>query len=116
MNKYSWILRERIIDRWEQLEIQSQNGTFQIPQSFSEALMLAAKQVQQIEEQQKQIKAKDEQILLPQNNLTSGRRVRLAGSTETGIIIAKSKYVNSVLVRWTGGDVAWEEYYRLELA
>lgn len=50
------------------------------------------------------------------NNLTTGRRVRLAGSTETGIIIAKSKYVTSALVRWTGGDVAWEEYYRLELA
>lgn len=50
------------------------------------------------------------------NNLTSGRRVRLAGSTETGIIIAKSKYVTSAIVRWTGGDVAWEEYYRLELA
>lgn len=50
------------------------------------------------------------------NNLTTGRRVRLAGSTETGIIIAKSKYVTSTLVRWTGGDVAWEEYYRLELA
>lgn len=50
------------------------------------------------------------------NNLTSGRRVRLAGSTETGIIIAKSKYVTSALVRWTEGDVAWEEYYRLELA
>lgn len=59
---YDAKLRERIIDRWEQLEIQSQNGTFQIPQSFSEALMLAAKQAQQIEEQQKQIKAKDEQI------------------------------------------------------
>ena len=35
---------------------------YEIPQSFSEALMLAAKQAQQIEEQQKQIEAKDEQI------------------------------------------------------
>lgn len=50
------------------------------------------------------------------NNLAPGRRVCLAGSTETEIIIAKSKYVTSALVRWTGGDVAWEEYYRLELA
>lgn len=35
---------------------------YEIPQSFSEALMLAAKQAQQIEEQQKQLEAKDEQI------------------------------------------------------
>ena len=35
---------------------------YEIPQTFSEALMLAAKQAQQIEEQQKQIEAKDEQI------------------------------------------------------
>ena len=35
---------------------------YEIPQSSSEALMLAAKQAKQIEEQQKQIEAKDEQI------------------------------------------------------
>ena len=35
---------------------------YEIPQSFSEALMLAAKHAQQIEEQQKQIEAKDEKI------------------------------------------------------
>ena len=50
------------------------------------------------------------------NNPTPGRRVRLAGSNETGIIITKSKHITSALVRWTGCDVAWEEYYRLELA
>ena len=35
---------------------------YEIPQSFSEALMLAAKQAQQIEEQQKQLEAKEKQI------------------------------------------------------
>lgn len=35
---------------------------YEIPQSFSEALMLAAKQAKQIEAQQKQLEAKDEQI------------------------------------------------------
>lgn len=44
-----------------------------------------------------------------------GRHVRLAGHTDTGIIIRKSRYVPSVLVRWRGGTLAWEEYYRLEL-
>lgn len=35
---------------------------YEIPQSYSEALMLAAKQAQQIEEQQKEIEAKEKQI------------------------------------------------------
>lgn len=39
-------------------------NTYQVPQSFSEALMLAAKQQQTIEQQQKQIEVKDEKIQL----------------------------------------------------
>ena len=54
---YDPILREKIINRLEELEIQKRNGGFQVPQSFSEALMLAAKQQETIEEQQKQIAA-----------------------------------------------------------
>ncbi len=49
---YNALLREKIIDRWEELELQTQP---QIPQTFAEALMLAAQQAQQIEEQQKQL-------------------------------------------------------------
>lgn len=47
---YDAKLRERIIDRWEELETEKQTGGFVIPQSFSEALMLAANQAKQIEQ------------------------------------------------------------------
>lgn len=49
---YNALLRERIINRWEQLEIQHRNGGFQIPQTLSEALMLAAEQTKRLEKAQ----------------------------------------------------------------
>lgn len=51
---YDAKLRERIIDRWEELETQSRKG-FQVPSSFSEALMLAARQAEELEKATKQI-------------------------------------------------------------
>lgn len=57
---YDANLRAKIIDRWEELEVAKRNGGFQVPQSFAEALMLAARQQMQIEEQQKQIEQKEE--------------------------------------------------------
>lgn len=63
---YDAVLRERIIDRLEVLESEKRNGGFQLPQSFSEALQLAADQAKRIEEQQKQIERKDKAITKPQ--------------------------------------------------
>ena len=51
---YDAKLREKIIDRWEELEIQSRQG-FQVPSSFCEALMLAARQAEEIEKANKHI-------------------------------------------------------------
>ena len=59
---YDAKLRERIIDRWEELESEKQKECFQVPKSFSEALQLAADQARQIEEQQKTIEQKDARI------------------------------------------------------
>lgn len=59
---YDALLRERIINRLEELEAEKKNSTFNVPQSFSEALMLAAQQQLQIEEQQQQIAQKDAKI------------------------------------------------------
>lgn len=50
---YDAILRAKIINRWEQLETEKRNGGFVIPKTLSQALMLAAKQAEQIEQQQK---------------------------------------------------------------
>ena len=49
---YDALLREKIIDRWEELEIKQRNNTPQIPQNFADALRLAATQAEEIEQQQ----------------------------------------------------------------
>ncbi len=51
---YDSILRAKIINRWEQLEIEHRDR-FPIPQTYSEALLLAANQAKQIEAQTKQL-------------------------------------------------------------
>lgn len=51
---YSFELRMKIINRLEQLENERKN-LFSIPQTYSEALMVAAKQAEQIEQQNKQL-------------------------------------------------------------
>ncbi len=55
---YNAKLREAIINRWEELEVEKRNGNFAIPQTYSEALLLAANQAKQIEQQQAQIENK----------------------------------------------------------
>lgn len=50
---YDANLRAKIINRWEELEIEKRFGNFVIPATFSEALMLAAKQAEEIEEKNK---------------------------------------------------------------
>ena len=66
---YDAKLRERIIDRWEELETEKRNGGYQVPTSFKEALLLAAHQQELIEEQQKQIELKQETIELQQEEI-----------------------------------------------
>ena len=58
---YDVVLRAKIIDRWEELETANANQ-YQVPTSFREALLLAAAQQEQIEEQQKLLLAQGEQI------------------------------------------------------
>lgn len=59
---YDALLREKIINRWEELETKERTGGFIVPQTFSQALMLAARQQEEIERQQKAIEAKDRKI------------------------------------------------------
>lgn len=49
---YDAKLRMAIIERWEELESKNRNGGFKVPTSFKEALLLAAKQQEEIEKQQ----------------------------------------------------------------
>ena len=59
---YDALLREKIINRWEELETKERTSGFVVPQTFSQALMLAARQQEEIERQQKAIEAKDRKI------------------------------------------------------
>lgn len=52
VSKYDDNIRLKVIDRWEELEKQQQH---QIPQSYSEALLLASKQAEQIELQKAEL-------------------------------------------------------------
>lgn len=58
---YDALLREKIINRWEELEKEKRNGGFAVPQTFGEALMLAAKQQVALEEKERKIAALNEE-------------------------------------------------------
>lgn len=70
---YDAKLREKIIDRWEELEIEKRNGGFKVPSSFAEALRLAAVQMEQIEQQQKQLEEDKPKVLFAEAVSTSQR-------------------------------------------
>ena len=57
--KFNDEARAAIILRWEQLE---KKNMMSVPKSFSQALMLAARQQEKIEEQQKQITVQNDEI------------------------------------------------------
>lgn len=60
--KFNDEARAKLVLRWEELEAKEMSQ-YQVPQSFSEALMLAAKQQEQIERQQKQLEASSKEIV-----------------------------------------------------
>lgn len=60
--KFNDEARAKLVLRWEELETKDRNQ-YQVPQSFAEALMLAAKQQEQIEEQQRQLEANSKEIV-----------------------------------------------------
>lgn len=60
--KFNDEARAKLVLRWEELE-SKELVQYQIPQSFSEALMLAARQQEKIEAQQKQIEANSKEIV-----------------------------------------------------
>lgn len=60
---YDALLRERIINRWEELETKQLSPIAKIPSTFAEALRLAADQAEQIEAQQKRLEANSKEIV-----------------------------------------------------
>lgn len=77
---YDALLREKIINRWEELETKERTGGFAVPQTFGEALMLAAKQQVALEEKEKKIAAlNEEQERLLIENTKQGETINEQG-------------------------------------
>ena len=106
---YNAVLREKIIDRWEALETGKAPPAYQVPQSFADALMLAAQQQKQIEEQAKTIsenvkaiEAKDKQIAVLEEQTEYTRTILNSPSTVLVTQIAQdygfgAKMFNAIL-------------------
>lgn len=110
---YDALLREKIINRWEELESKERNK-FQIPQTYSEALMLAAKQAEQIERQQLLIEEQKPKALfadavatskrsclmselakiLQQNGISIGQNRLFSWMRDNGYLCRKGEYYN----------------------
>lgn len=71
--KYNDEARAKLILRWEELETKERQS-YQVPTSFREALLLAAQQQEQIEEQQKLLTAQNEQINAMTNEIVVMKR------------------------------------------
>lgn len=70
---YDALLREKIINRWEELETKERTGGFVVPQTFSQALMLAARQQEEIEKQKAALVQQGNEIIKLSNEITSMR-------------------------------------------
>lgn len=60
---YDALLREKIIDRWEELELKEKEIASQIPSNFAQALRLAAQQAEELERQQALLKEQAPKVL-----------------------------------------------------
>ena len=67
--KFNDEARAKLIIRWEELETKERAGGFVVPQTFSQALMLAAKQQEQIEEQRAALAQQGEEIVKLSNEV-----------------------------------------------
>lgn len=67
--KFNDEARAKLIIRWEELETKERTGGFVVPQTFSQALMLAAKQQEQIEEQKAALAQQGEEIVKLSNEV-----------------------------------------------
>lgn len=67
--KFNDETRAKLVLRWEELETKERTGGFVVPQTFSQALMLAAKQQEQIEEQRVALAQQGEEIVKLSNEV-----------------------------------------------
>lgn len=87
--KFNDEARAKLVKRWQELEIANQ-GQYQIPQSFSDALLLAANQAKQIENQQRQL-LEQQTLLLAQGEEMAEKDKAIAELNE------KTCYLDQIL-------------------
>lgn len=68
--KFNDEARARLVLRWEELETEARRRDWQVPETFSGALLLAAKLQEEVEAQQKMLEAKEEQVSVLTNKVT----------------------------------------------
>ena len=112
---YNALLREKIIDRWSELEAKHQ---YQVPQSFSQALLLAAQQQEKIELQNKEILALTSTITSMEKKVTYMDKIFACPSTVKTTTIAQdygmsavafNKLLHGYGIQYRIGDV-WNLY------
>lgn len=86
---YDANLRAKIINRWEELERQKQTGGFQVPQTFADALLLAAQQQKQLESLTEQNKLQSQQLKQAAPKVEYFENVLQSVNTYTSTQIAK---------------------------
>lgn len=86
---YDANLRMKIINRWEELERQKQYGSFQVPQTFADALLLAAKQQKQLEALAEQNQLQSQQLKESAPKVEYFENVLQSVNTYTSTQIAK---------------------------
>lgn len=91
---YSNKISAQVYDRMEELERQVK-GTFQVPQSFHQALLLAAEQQKQIEEQQLRLESQQQQLTIAAPKVKFHDTFVERGDTYTATAIAKKLGVSA---------------------
>lgn len=100
--KFNDEARAKLVIRWEELEMDKRKS-YPMPQTFGEALMLAAKQQLQIEEQQQTIEAHETEILALSDKISEMKPKAVYYDQ-----ILKSK--NTVLVTQIAKDYGYSAY------
>lgn len=119
--KFNDEARAKLVIRWEELETKNRN---QIPQSFSEALMLAAKQAQEIEEKQKQLESQRPKVLFAESVEASSTTILVGEMAkillQNGVSIGQNRLFewlrnHNYLINRKGTDYNMPTQYSMEM-